>query len=112
MNDLIRAPLYGAIHEIEPVAAPSAGRVVADVVGPVCETSDFFARDLDMPQVEERELLAVRDTGAYGFVMASNYNFRPRAAEVFVEGSTFRLIRRRETYEDLVRLETEDGNPF
>jgi diaminopimelate decarboxylase len=107
MNDLIRAPLYGAIHEIEPVRAPSAERLVADVVGPVCETSDFFARDLDMPVPEEGDILAVRDTGAYGFAMSSNYNFRPRAAEVLVEGSVFRVVRRRETFEDLVRLERE-----
>jgi diaminopimelate decarboxylase len=107
MNDLIRAPLYGAIHEIEPIRPRDAGRVVADVVGPVCETSDFFARDLEMPHVEEGDLLAIRDTGAYGFAMASNYNFRPRAAEVLVEACGFRVVRRRETFEDLVRLETE-----
>lgn len=107
MNDLIRAPLYGAIHEIEPVRAPAAERLVADVVGPVCETSDFFARDLEMPAPAEGDLLAVRDTGAYGFAMSSNYNFRPRAAEVLVEGSVFRVVRQRETFEDLVRLERE-----
>ncbi|HYK42289.1 MAG TPA: diaminopimelate decarboxylase [Thermoanaerobaculia bacterium] len=107
MNDLIRAPLYGAIQEIEPAGPPSERRLVADVVGPVCETSDFFARDLEMPLPEEGDLLAVRDTGAYGFAMSSNYNFRPRAAEVLVEGSGFRVVRRRETFDDLVRLERE-----
>ena len=81
---------------------------VADVVGPVCETSDFFARDLSLPATEEGALLAIRDAGAYGFAMSSNYNSRPRAAEVLVEEGTYRVIRRRETYEDLVRLERED----
>ncbi|MDQ6894543.1 MAG: diaminopimelate decarboxylase [Acidobacteriota bacterium] len=107
MNDLIRAPLYGAIHEIEPVRTPSAERLVADVVGPVCETSDFLAREVAMPAPREGDLLAVRDTGAYGFAMSSNYNFRPRAAEALVEGGAFRMVRRRETFEDLVRLERE-----
>ncbi len=107
MNDLIRPPLYGAIHPIESVG-PTRGRAItADVVGPICETSDFLARDLDLPEPAEGDLLAVRDAGAYGFAMASNYNFRPRAAEVLVEGGSFRVIRRRETFEDLVRLEAE-----
>ncbi|HTD53035.1 MAG TPA: diaminopimelate decarboxylase [Thermoanaerobaculia bacterium] len=105
MNDLIRPPLYGAIHPIEFVGPPRGHSLTADVVGPICETSDFFARDLTMPAVEENDLLAILDAGAYGFAMASNYNFRPRAAEVMVEGGTFRLIRRRETWEDLVGSE-------
>jgi diaminopimelate decarboxylase len=105
MNDLIRPSLYGATHPIEPVGVPPARTIVADVVGPVCETSDFFARDIRLPAPEEGALLAIRDAGAYGFAMSSNYNFRPRCAEVLVENGTFRLIRRRETYEDLVRLE-------
>jgi diaminopimelate decarboxylase len=108
MNDLIRPSLYGAAHPIEPVASPSEPVMVADVVGPVCETSDFFARDLSLPETEEGALLAIRDAGAYGFAMSSNYNSRPRAAEVLVEEGTYRVIRRRETYEDLVRLERED----
>jgi diaminopimelate decarboxylase len=107
MNDLIRAPLYGAIHQIEPVGAPSGSNVTADVVGPVCETSDFFARDLEMSAPREGDLLAIRDAGAYGFAMSSNYNFRPRAAEVLVDGGAFRTVRRRETFEDLIRLESE-----
>ena len=107
MNDLIRPPLYGAIHPIESVAAPRGHTITADVVGPICETSDFLARDMEIPEPEEGDLLAVRDAGAYGFAMASNYNFRPRAAEVLVWRGSFRTIRRRETFEDLVGLETE-----
>ena len=104
MNDLLRPALYDAIHSIESVM-PRDGSLVADIVGPVCETSDFFARDREIPPVGEGDLLAIRDAGAYGFAMSSNYNFRPRAAEVLVEGGSFRLIRRRETFDDLVRPE-------
>ncbi len=107
MNDLIRPPLYGAIHPIEPVGPPSERRLVADVVGPICETSDFFARDLELPLPAEGDLLAIRDAGAYGFAMSSNYNFRARAAEVLVENGRFRIVRRRETFDDLIRLERE-----
>ena len=108
MNDLIRPPLYGAIHPIESVDTPGGRPITADVVGPICETADFLARDITLPEPAEGELLAVRDAGAYGFAMASNYNFRPRAAEVLVEaGKAFRTVRRRETFEDLVRLEGE-----
>jgi diaminopimelate decarboxylase len=107
MNDLIRVPLYGAIHRIEPVGAPAAAGGAVDVVGPVCESSDFFARDIFLPDVFEGDLLAIRDAGAYGFAMSSNYNFRPRAAEVLVADSDFRIARRRETFEDLIRLERE-----
>jgi diaminopimelate decarboxylase len=108
MNDLIRPPLYGAIHPIESVDTPGGRPITADVVGPICETSDFLARDIVLPEPAEGELLAIRDAGAYGFAMASNYNFRPRAAEVLVEaGKAFRTVRRRETFEDLVRLEGE-----
>jgi diaminopimelate decarboxylase len=104
MNDLLRPALYDAIHRIESVR-PRSGTITADVVGPVCETSDFFARDREMDAVEEGDWLAIRDTGAYGLAMSSNYNFRPRAAEVLVEGDAYRVVRRRETYEDLTRLE-------
>jgi diaminopimelate decarboxylase len=107
MNDLIRPPLYGAIHPIESVDPPKGHLITADVVGPICETSDFLARDIVLPEPAEGALLAVRDAGAYGFAMASNYNFRPRAAEVLVEAGEFRTVRRRETFEDLVRLEGE-----
>jgi diaminopimelate decarboxylase len=105
MNDLLRPALYQAFHRIETVspATPSAGP--ADVVGPVCETGDFLARDRELPAVSAGDLLAVRDAGAYAFAMASNYNLRPRAAEVLVEDGGPRLLRRRETFEDLVRNE-------
>ena len=107
MNDLIRPPLYGAIHSIESVDRPTGHSIRTDVVGPICETSDFLARDIVLPEPAEGDLLAVRDAGAYGFAMSSNYNFRPRAAEVLVERGTFRTVRRRETFEDLVRPEQE-----
>jgi diaminopimelate decarboxylase len=107
MNDLIRPPLYGAIHPIESVDPPKGQPVTADVVGPICETSDFLARDLALPEPAEGDLLAVRDAGAYGFAMSSNYNFRPRAAEILVERGSFRTVRRRETFEDLIRPEQE-----
>lgn len=107
MNDLIRPPLYGAIHSIESVDRPTGQSIRTDVVGPICETSDFLARDIVLPEPAEGDLLAVRDAGAYGFAMSSNYNFRPRAAEVLVERGTFRTVRRRETFEDLVRPEQE-----
>ena len=103
MNDLLRPALYDAYHAIVPVVAPEKNKfITADVVGPICESSDFFARRRDLPDVEEGELVAVLDTGAYGMVLASNYNTRPRAAEVLVEGKRSRVIRRRETIEDLL----------
>ncbi len=105
MNDLLRPALYQAFHRIEPVAPPRAGSAPVDVVGPVCETGDFLARDRALPAVETGDLLAVLDAGAYGFCMSSNYNLRPRAAEALVEDRELRLVRRRETFEDLVRLE-------
>jgi diaminopimelate decarboxylase len=106
MNDLIRPALYKSYHEIEPVT-PHRQRelITADVVGPVCESGDFLAHGRDIEAVEEGELLAVRTAGAYGFVQSSNYNSRPRAAEVLVEGDRWRIIRKRETYEDLIRGE-------
>jgi diaminopimelate decarboxylase len=105
MNDLIRPALYQAIHPIESVATRRGQILTADVVGPVCETSDSFVRDAEMEEPIEGDLLAIRDAGAYGFSMSSNYNFRPRAAEALVENGAARLIRRRETFEDLTRLE-------
>jgi diaminopimelate decarboxylase len=107
MNDLLRPALYKAHHRIEPVAIRPGPPAVVDVVGPVCETGDFLARGRELPPVAIGDLLAVRDAGAYAFVMSSNYNMRPRAAEVLVEGSEARLIRRRETFDDLVRTEVE-----
>jgi diaminopimelate decarboxylase len=105
MNDLLRPALYDAKHRIEPVIAGERRSRRVDVVGPVCETGDFLARDIELPLAGEGDLLAVRDVGAYGFVMASNYNLRPRPAEVMVEDGRIRLLRRRETFEDLIRTE-------
>ena len=106
MNDLIRPSLYGAKHEIVPVMcnSSSAERTV-DVVGPVCETGDFLARDASLPPLTAGEYLCIFDAGAYGMSLASNYNTRPRAAEVLVEGKKVRLIRRRETIKDLLQPE-------
>ena len=108
MNDLLRPALYGAFHRIEPVASCGRPAETVDVVGPVCETGDFLARGRDLETVEVGELLAVRDAGAYGFCMSSNYNLRPRAAEVLVESSGVRLVRRRETFEDLLDTEVAE----
>jgi diaminopimelate decarboxylase len=107
MNDLLRPSLYNAHHEIVPVevARENAARETVDVVGPVCETGDFFARDRELPPVEEGELLAILDTGAYGMALTSHYNSRPRAAEVLVSGKSAKVIRRRESAGDLMRLE-------
>jgi diaminopimelate decarboxylase len=107
MNDLIRPALYKAHHDILPLRrTPGQGLITADVVGPVCETGDFLARDREMPDVRPGDWLAVAAAGAYGFVQASNYNSRPRATEVLVEGQSWRVVRRRESYEDLIRGET------
>ena len=108
MNDLIRPALYGAYHEIVPVVeGASAGEKTetADVVGPVCETGDFFARDRELAPVEEGDLLAILDAGAYGMVLTSNYNTRPRPAEVLIKGKSAKIIRRREKVSDLLRAE-------
>lgn len=105
MNDLIRPSLYGSYHEIRPVIRSDSESVVADVVGPVCESSDFLAKDRAIPLPKEGDLLAVMSAGAYGFTMSSNYNSRPRCPELLVTGSTFKVIRVRETYEDLIRGE-------
>jgi diaminopimelate decarboxylase len=109
MNDLMRPSLYGAHHEIVPVTprTPPAGFQPGpvDVVGPVCESGDFFARDRQLPPVEAGDLLAILDAGAYGMSLSSNYNTRGRAAELLVDGSRVRLIRRRESFDDLVRNE-------
>lgn len=105
MNDLIRPALYSAHHEILPLRLNESRTLRADVVGPVCETGDFLARDREMPEVFPGDLLAVCTAGAYGFSQSSNYNARPRAAEILVENSAWRVIRRRETYEDLIRGE-------
>ncbi len=118
MNDLIRPPLYGAFHFIWPVEAGEKfiprqrgkdlqldGTEVVDVVGPICESADFFAKDRALPPLKRGDLLSVFTAGAYGFSMSSNYNARGRAAEVLVDGDRFSVIRRRETYEDIIALE-------
>lgn len=109
MNDLLRPALYGAYHGVEAVVSRERDVGQVDVVGPVCETGDFLARDRTLPTAEPGDLIAVRDAGAYGFSMASNYNLRPRPAEVLVREGRPILIRRRETFEDLVRTEIEEG---
>ncbi len=106
MNDLIRPALYQAYQRVEPVGPPRSASRTVDVVGPVCESGDFLARDRALPEVERGELLAVHSAGAYGFVMSSNYNSRPRAAEVLVRGTRFAVVRRRESLDDLVRGES------
>ena len=106
MNDLIRPSLYQSHHEIIPVKKRPGPTIVADVVGPVCETGDFLALDREMVDAQAGDLLAICTSGAYGFVLASNYNSRPRPPEVLVQGGGFQVIRERETYEDLVRGET------
>jgi len=106
MNDLLRPTLYNAFHAIEPVVRSEAALSVADVVGPICESGDFFAVDRNLADVDGGELLAVMSTGAYGFVMSSNYCSRPRVAEVMVKDGQYKVVKRRESYQDLVRGET------
>ena len=106
MNDLLRPSLYGAYHEIVPVRRRESREMeTTDVVGPICETGDFFARDRRLPVVNEGDVLAILDVGAYGSVLGSNYNTRGRAAEVLVDGSKARVIRRRESVQDQMRME-------
>lgn len=105
MNDLIRPTLYDAYHEILPVKKNTRKPGKCDVVGPICESGDFLAKDRMIPRTTRGEYLAVMSAGAYGFSMSSNYNSRPRAAEVIVNGDRHDLIRRRETYQDLIRGE-------
>jgi diaminopimelate decarboxylase len=106
MNDLIRPALYSAHHEILPLRETEGESIRADVVGPVCESGDFLARDRMLPNLLPGDALAICTAGAYGFVQSSNYNSRPRAAEVLVDGATWRVVRARETYDDLVRGES------
>lgn len=105
MNDLIRPTLYGAYHEIVPVERKNSEKIIADIVGPICESGDFFAKDREIETPEQGGFLAIMSAGAYGFSMSSNYNSRPRAAEVLVKGKRSVLIRKRETYQDLIRGE-------
>ncbi|MBN2372881.1 diaminopimelate decarboxylase [bacterium] len=106
MNDLIRPSLYQSYHDIWPVCRREGEVINMDIVGPICESGDFFARDRAMTMPMPNDLLAVMSAGAYGFTMSSNYNSRPRSAEVMVDGGEFMVVRGRETYEDLIRGET------
>jgi diaminopimelate decarboxylase len=105
MNDLIRPALYQSHHEIVPLRKTPGGSIIADVVGPVCESGDFLAHARELPNVLPGDLLAVCTAGAYGFVASSNYNARPRPPEILVEGDRYRVIRQREKYDDLIRGE-------
>ncbi len=106
MNDLARPSLYDAYHAIQPVMQNKRSPFIADVVGPICESGDFFARDRKLPEFEQGDLLAVMSTGAYGFTMSSNYNSRPRVPEVMVKGDQFHVVRERETCESLIQGES------
>ncbi|MGH9342343.1 MAG: diaminopimelate decarboxylase family protein, partial [Terriglobia bacterium] len=106
MNDLVRPALYGSFHEAVPLRQSSNGKMVADVVGPICETGDFLAQNRELPEVEPGDLLAILTAGAYGYSLSSNYNTRPRPAEVLIDGSHARLIRQRETVEAMLALES------
>lgn len=106
MNDLMRPSLYSAYHHIQPVVKTRRDTIIADVVGPICESGDFLAKDREIPKVKQGEYLAVMSAGAYGFSMSSTYNSRPRVAEVMVNGTKFALVRKRETYADLLRGES------
>jgi diaminopimelate decarboxylase len=105
MNDLLRPSLYGAYHEVRSVKNGAAAMVPTDLVGPVCESGDYLARDRDLPDAAEGDLLALMSAGAYGFSMASNYNSRPKPAEVLVRGDRWAVVRERESYADLVKGE-------
>jgi diaminopimelate decarboxylase len=107
MNDLIRPALYQAHHEITPVdEIPNELSMTADVVGPVCETGDFFARDRRLPALKPGDLIALRTAGAYGFVLSSNYNSRPRPCELLIDGGRVHVARSRESFDDLIRGES------
>lgn len=106
MNDLIRPSLYSAYHEIVPLTLRQGSPLVADVVGPVCESGDFFARQRALPAIGQGDWMAICAAGAYGFALSSNYNARPRAAEVLVDGDSWRIVRERESWEDLIRGES------
>lgn len=106
MNDLMRPTLYNAFHAIEPIVRTQAALTVADVVGPICESGDFLAVDRNITETNAGDLLAVMSTGAYGFVMSSNYCSRPRVAEVMVKNNQYHVVKERETYQDLVKGES------
>ncbi len=108
MNDLLRPSLYGSFHRILEVSRKAAAKVSCDIVGPICESGDFIAKDRELPDFQPDDIICVMSAGAYGFTMSSNYNSRPRAAEVLVSGDSYKLIRKRETYEDIIRGEVDD----
>jgi diaminopimelate decarboxylase len=106
MNDCIRPSLYGAYQAVWPAVQREGEKITGDVVGPICESGDFLAKDRLLPPLEPGDLVAVMSAGAYGFTMASNYNSRPRPPEVLVKGTEQWVVRRRETYEDIVQGES------
>jgi diaminopimelate decarboxylase len=107
MNDLIRPALYEGFHEIHPLKKdPARSNIKMDVVGPVCESGDFFAQDREIPALAQGEKIAVMSAGAYGFVMSSNYNSRPMLPEVLVDGDQWHLIRKRQNFDDLIQGES------
>lgn len=106
MNDLLRPSLYGSYHHIQPLRQSNGPTKIVDVVGPICESGDFLAKERRLPEVQAGDCLAVMSAGAYGFVMSSNYNSRPRAAEVLVKEDRFHVIRKRETWEELIQGES------
>jgi len=105
MNDLIRPSIYNSYHEIKPLRKKYGEEVIADVVGPICESGDFLAKKRKLPAFASGELMAIMSAGAYGFTMSSNYNSRPRVPEVLVKDHKYYLIRKREDYQDLIRGE-------
>ena len=105
MNDLIRPALYGSYQAIQPVIENKAQKIVADIVGPICESGDFFAKDREIPRPQRGDLLAVMSAGAYGFTMASNYNSHPKPPEVLVDGDRYHVVRKRESFDDLINGE-------
>jgi diaminopimelate decarboxylase len=106
MNDLIRPALYEGWHEIVPLKNKGTAPLKMDIVGPVCESGDFFAQDRDIPELHPDDRIAILSSGAYGFVMSSNYNSRPMLPEILIDGSTIHLARSRQTLEDLIQGET------
>lgn len=105
MNDLARPALYGSFHGVQPVVKDQDGLIVADIVGPICESGDFLVKDREVPMFKQGDLMAFMSAGAYGFAMSSSYNSRPRVAEVMVKGDKFEVVRERETWDDLIRGE-------
>ena len=103
MNDLLRPSLYSSFHNVLPLRKNSRKKVHCDIVGPICESGDFLAKERYINNLLQGEMIALMSAGAYGFTMSSNYNSRPRVAEVMVKGSKFYIVRERETYKDLVR---------